>query len=87
MNTMNMPGFTAEWSLSKPCKYYQEAGVVGNLAARGKVLPQLPTGGFIDCFKNCHDKEGHGPIFCAIKCSGGRSNQLSLMGAESFSAF
>ena len=69
MNIMNTPGFTAEASLSKGGRSYSQNAGLADRAGHNQVLPQLPRGGFIDCFRTCHDTEGHGPIFCAIKCS------------------
>src|SRR5262245_4366358 len=55
MNTMKMPGFTAEASIYKTNKHYQTAGIMVDAATSGiapvySILPQLmPVNGDVVC--------------------------------------
>ena len=40
MNTISMPGFTAETSLYKTSEHYQMAQVIAALKSKGAVVPQ-----------------------------------------------
>ena len=64
MNSLNMPGFTAEAALFPTIRTYCKSFT--KATAQGIIVPQRD---FIKCFRECHDKQGHGPVFCFVKCA------------------
>ena len=54
MNTMTMPGFTAETSLVKASGHYRRVGTLHALAGGQAVVPQLGFGGFGPTLPSCH---------------------------------
>lgn len=67
MNTMKMPGFTAQASLYKAGGHFRMAETQNNLIGSGEVLPQLPIG---FCQANCdHIQDDFLRSVCELRCS------------------
>ncbi len=70
MNTMNMPGFTAEASLYNTGGHYRMAGAPNHLVGSRGVLPQLPIG---FCMADCDFIHRDDPFLasvCKLGCFG-----------------
>src|SRR6266545_2726122 len=61
MNTMNMPGYTAEASLATARGFYRTARAGSDSLPGQGVLPQLPIG---FCQANCAPDD----LFCVLRC-------------------
>lgn len=67
MNTMKMPGFTAQASLYMASGYFRKAETRNPLAGNGDVLPQLPIG---FCQANCDSiNDDFLRSVCELRCS------------------
>ena len=62
MNTVSVPGFTAEAALVTASRVY--LGSSGQHAPQGEIVPQMP---FSKCYKECR-KEGGSVIGCGWHC-------------------
>ena len=62
MNTMNMPGFTAEAALALTLRTYYKSST--KAAAQGMVVPQRPY--YEWCYETC--RQNHGWLYCRLHC-------------------
>ena len=75
MNTMNIPGFTADASLCSAANYYNVHGMYNRTeqnVSPASIFDCLATCK-VDCGLACADTIGHGKVACIAECR--RDNQ------------